>query len=125
MPAVMPSNGGPDSHAPAAADHGPRLLGADDADGRRPSGGGVREQERAGEMLVLDEREGPGGGGEGGGGNHREGQAVRNGESNFFFEGVEKLLEVWFTNKSGDVENCDLRDIPRLVVLNDPKYFLS
>lgn len=32
-----------------------------------------------------------------------------------FFEGVEKLLEVWFTNKSGDISGCDLRKIPRFV----------
>ena len=30
-----------------------------------------------------------------------------------FFEGVEKLLEVWFTTQSGNTENCDLRRIPR------------
>lgn len=33
-------------------------------------------------------------------------------ESNFF-EGTEKLLEVWFTRKDGNVGDCDLRDIPR------------
>uniref|UniRef100_A0A0N7ZDG2 Uncharacterized protein n=1 Tax=Scylla olivacea TaxID=85551 RepID=A0A0N7ZDG2_SCYOL len=30
-----------------------------------------------------------------------------------FFEGVEKLLEVWFTRKDGMTSNCDLRKIPR------------
>lgn len=36
-----------------------------------------------------------------------------NGEEHFF-EGVEKLLEVWFTNKDGDIdESNDLRYIPR------------
>ena len=30
-----------------------------------------------------------------------------------FFEGVEKLLEVWFTTQSGNTANCDLRRIPR------------
>ncbi len=30
-----------------------------------------------------------------------------------FFEGVEKLLEVWFTKQNGDIEDCDLRKIPR------------
>ncbi|XP_021958466.1 S-adenosylmethionine decarboxylase proenzyme isoform X2 [Folsomia candida] len=30
-----------------------------------------------------------------------------------FFEGVEKLLEVWFTKSDGKTQNCDLRMIPR------------
>ena len=30
-----------------------------------------------------------------------------------FFEGVEKLLEVWFTRSDGDVGKCDLRLISR------------
>ena len=30
-----------------------------------------------------------------------------------FFEGVEKNLEVWFTNSNGDTEHSDLRLIPR------------
>ena len=38
-------------------------------------------------------------------------------EANFgsqtFFEGVEKLLEVWFTNQSCDISGSDLRKIPR------------
>ena len=34
-------------------------------------------------------------------------------ENEEFFEGVEKLLEVWFTTQSGNTENCDLRRIPR------------
>ena len=33
--------------------------------------------------------------------------------SHSFFEGVEKLLEVWFTKGNGDIEDCDLRRIPR------------
>ena len=28
-----------------------------------------------------------------------------------FFEGVEKLLKVWFTTQSGNTDNCDLRRI--------------
>ena len=32
-----------------------------------------------------------------------------------FFEGVEKNLEVWFTNSDGDTSGADLRKIPRLV----------
>ena len=32
-----------------------------------------------------------------------------------FFEGAEKLLEVWFTNTDGPSDNGDLRKIPRLV----------
>lgn len=31
-----------------------------------------------------------------------------------FFEGVEKLLEIWFTPNSSN-KNADLRKIPRLV----------
>ena len=34
-------------------------------------------------------------------------------ENDHFFEGVEKLLEVWFTRKDGMTNNCDLRKIPR------------
>ena len=30
-----------------------------------------------------------------------------------FFEGVEKNLEVWFTNSNGITDECDLRNIPR------------
>ena len=30
-----------------------------------------------------------------------------------FFEGVEKLLEVWFTRAGGDTDASDLRNIPR------------
>ena len=30
-----------------------------------------------------------------------------------FFEGVEKNLEVWFTNSSSQSDDCDLRNIPR------------
>jgi len=29
-----------------------------------------------------------------------------------FFEGVEKLLEVWFTREDGDINRGDLRKIP-------------
>ena len=36
-----------------------------------------------------------------------------NSDKKSFFEGVEKLLEVWFTNKSGEIAGCDLRKIPR------------
>jgi len=38
---------------------------------------------------------------------------VSSGSPGEFFEGVEKLLEVWFTTQSGNTENCDLRRIPR------------
>ena len=38
-------------------------------------------------------------------------------DSGDFFEGVEKLLEVWFTTQSGNTENCDLRRIPRYELL--------
>lgn len=36
-------------------------------------------------------------------------------QSNYtdFFEGTEKLLEVWFSRRDGKEENCDLRKIPR------------
>ncbi|XP_022207409.2 S-adenosylmethionine decarboxylase proenzyme isoform X2 [Nilaparvata lugens] len=30
-----------------------------------------------------------------------------------FFEGVEKLLEIWFTRADGNLKQCDLRKIPR------------
>ncbi|XP_069705387.1 S-adenosylmethionine decarboxylase proenzyme isoform X2 [Periplaneta americana] len=30
-----------------------------------------------------------------------------------FFEGVEKLLEIWFTRADGNIKQCDLRNIPR------------
>ncbi|XP_021920742.1 S-adenosylmethionine decarboxylase proenzyme [Zootermopsis nevadensis] len=30
-----------------------------------------------------------------------------------FFEGVEKLLEIWFTRTDGNTKQCDLRNIPR------------
>ena len=33
-----------------------------------------------------------------------------------YFEGVEKLLEVWFTRKDGALHHCDLRKVPRLVI---------
>ena len=36
-----------------------------------------------------------------------------------FFEGVEKLLEVWFTTQSGNTDHCDLRQIPRWVMQFD------
>lgn len=38
-----------------------------------------------------------------------------------FFEGVEKLLEIWFTNSAGDNKNADLRKIPRY--LNTTHFF--
>ena len=34
-----------------------------------------------------------------------------------FFEGVEKNLEVWFTSSNGDVDDSDLRLIPRYLLL--------
>ena len=34
-------------------------------------------------------------------------------KSGGFFEGVEKLLEVWFTNSESGTEGSDLRNIPR------------
>jgi len=34
-------------------------------------------------------------------------------DGNSFFEGVEKLLEVWFTRSDEKINNCDLRDIPK------------
>lgn len=34
-----------------------------------------------------------------------------------FFEGVEKLLEIWFTTSDGNNKNPDLRKIPRLVLI--------
>jgi len=30
-----------------------------------------------------------------------------------FFEGVEKLLEIWFGHQDGGTDNGDLRKIPR------------
>ena len=30
-----------------------------------------------------------------------------------FFEGVEKLLEIWFTSSNGEDRKQDLREIPR------------
>lgn len=30
-----------------------------------------------------------------------------------YFEGVEKLLEIWFTNSDGNDKQFDLRKIPR------------
>lgn len=32
-----------------------------------------------------------------------------------FFEGVEKLLEIWFTTSDANIKNPDLRKIPRFV----------
>ena len=34
-------------------------------------------------------------------------------KGDLFFEGAEKLLEVWFTTKSKSGPECDLRNIPR------------
>lgn len=34
-------------------------------------------------------------------------------QNEFYFEGVEKLLEMWFKGNSGLFDNCDLRKIPR------------
>jgi S-adenosylmethionine decarboxylase len=36
-----------------------------------------------------------------------------NSNESHYFEGVEKLLEVWFTRKNGAIHNSDLRKIPR------------
>lgn len=36
-------------------------------------------------------------------------------DSEQFFEGVEKLLEIWFTAGDGTAKTADLRKIPRLV----------
>jgi hypothetical protein len=36
-----------------------------------------------------------------------------NGKASNFFEGVEKLLEVWFTRAGGGTDATDLRNIPR------------
>ncbi len=40
-----------------------------------------------------------------------------------YFEGVEKLLEVWFTRKDGALHHCDLRKVPRLVFFLSFCYF--
>ena len=48
-----------------------------------------------------------------------------------FFEGVEKLLEIWFTSSNGEDRKQDLREIPRWVVLTPHRslplrfYFVS
>jgi S-adenosylmethionine decarboxylase len=42
-----------------------------------------------------------------------EHEVILAGEDPQFFEGVEKLLEVWFTRSDGRVDTCDLRKIPR------------
>lgn len=34
-----------------------------------------------------------------------------------FFEGVEKLLEIWFTTSDANNKNPDLRKIPRFVFI--------
>ena len=34
-------------------------------------------------------------------------------EDDFFFEGAEKLLEIWFTTKNPNGNESDLRTIPR------------
>ena len=42
-----------------------------------------------------------------------EGEAIDTADNNFF-EGVEKLLEVWFASRRREEKNkCDLRKIPR------------
>ena len=43
-----------------------------------------------------------------------------NSNDSHYFEGVEKLLEVWFTCKDGAVHNSDLRKVPRLVAFIEP-----
>ena len=40
-------------------------------------------------------------------------QKLTPGKGANFFEGVEKLLEVWFTRSGGSTETSDLRNIPR------------
>ncbi|XP_065337883.1 S-adenosylmethionine decarboxylase proenzyme isoform X2 [Cloeon dipterum] len=42
-----------------------------------------------------------------------EHEVILAGEEPQFFEGVEKLLEVWFTREDGRIDNCNLRKIPR------------
>ncbi|CAL4061155.1 unnamed protein product, partial [Meganyctiphanes norvegica] len=39
--------------------------------------------------------------------------AANDNNNSHFFEGVEKLLEVWFTRKDGMTHSCDLRKVPR------------
>ena len=43
-----------------------------------------------------------------------------NSNDSHYFEGVEKLLEVWFTCKDDAVHSSDLRKVPRLVAFIDP-----
>lgn len=47
---------------------------------------------------------------------HMERDNNENHHQEHYFEGVEKLLEVWFTRKDGAIQHCDLRKVPRLVV---------
>ena len=42
-----------------------------------------------------------------------------------FFEGVEKNLEVWFTNSDRNTAEADLRKIPRLVHKAQQYIFLQ
>ncbi len=48
---------------------------------------------------------------------HMEKDNNENHHQEHYFEGVEKLLEVWFTRKDGAIQHCDLRKVPRLVVV--------
>lgn len=34
-----------------------------------------------------------------------------------FFEGIEKLMEIWFCRKDGNDDYCDMRKVPRFVIL--------
>lgn len=52
-------------------------------------------------------------------------KAIVSSEEDKFFEGVEKLLEVWFTTQSGNTDHCDLRQIPRWVMQFDSRGKLN
>jgi len=43
----------------------------------------------------------------------KDNSADNPGDNVHFFEGVEKLLEIWFTNSKGKQHQSDLRQIPR------------
>ena len=46
-------------------------------------------------------------------------------EEEFFFEGAEKLLEIWFTTKNQNGNEGDLRSIPRYPKYNCPKNVMK
>ena len=46
---------------------------------------------------------------------HQQNEGTQGTKETNFFEGVEKLLEVWFTRSGGGLEGSDLRNIPRWV----------